>query len=642
MKFKICILFLLFGCLKSLSQSNIFTLQSPNKKVQLNISNKDNASQISAIFLGDTIIKPSVLGLKTNTTDFTTNVSYSNVSENTFDDTWNTVNGKYLTVRNHYVEYKFKVINKLNNKEQFYEIVFRLYDEGFAYNYNFPNNAIKDSVLIEKELTQLNFINDYTYWAYNDERHNLGPIVRSEKPIENVKTPAVMQLNNNRFMAIHEAEILSFAPFTLNASANDLSLTFNTEYSSRDTAFKTSWRTFILGEKVGDLVESNLLVNLNEPCKIEDTSWIKPGKSMWDWRVWGYKTQDGFQYELDTRSHKRLIDFASKNNVQYLLIDADWYGEEFNENSDPTTAKEGIDIEEAMRYAKEKNVGIILYLNDVGAKKFGLERVLKQFSDWGAVGVKYGFMTGSLEDKVKQTKKVIELCAQNKLMVDFHDGPIPPSGDRRTWPNMMTKEYGHAQADALRSHFPETSVNQVLINMIAGPLDLTNGWFDLNDAFNEKRPKVFQELPGTVVAEVAKLITIYTGWSVLPDSPEEYLDKDDLFDCIRKMPAQFDSLKILDAELDSFVSVARKAGDDWFIGSLTTRDPREISVDLSFLPKDKKYEATIYSDAEDAHFLNNKESYKIETQAVNSNSKLNIKMAPGGGNAIYIKNITSL
>lgn len=641
MKFKICILFLLFGCLKSVSQSNIFTLQSPNKKVQLNISNNDNASHLSAIFLGDTIIKPSVLGLKTNTTDFTSNVSYSNVSENTFDDTWNTVNGKYLTVRNHYVEYKFKV-NKLNNKEQFYEIVFRLYDDGFAYHYNFPNNTIKDSVLIEKELTQLNFINDYTYWAYNDERHNLGPIVRSEKPIESVKIPAVMQLNNNRFMAIHEAEILSFAPLTLNASANDLSLTFNTEYSSRDNAFKTSWRTFILGKKVGDLVESNLLVNLNEPCKIEDTSWIKPGKSIWDWRVWGYKTQDGFQYELDTRSHKRLIDFASKNNVQYLLIDADWYGEEFNENSDPTTAKEGIDIEEAMRYAKERNVGIILYLNDVGAKKFGLERVLKQFSDWGAVGVKYGFMTGSLEEKVKQTKKVIELCAQNKLMVDFHDGPIPPSGDRRTWPNMMTKEFGHAQADALRSHFPETSVNQVLINMIAGPVDLTNGWFDLNDAFNEKRPKVFQELPGTVVAEVAKLITIYTGWSVLPDSPEEYLDKDDLFDCIRKMPAQFDSLKILDGELDSFVSVARKAGNDWFIGSLTTRDPREITVDLSFLPKDKKYEATIYSDTEDTHFLNNKESYKIHTQTVDANSKLDIKMAPGGGNAIYIKDITNL
>ena len=641
MKIKICIFFLLLGCFESFSQSKLYKLYSPNKKIQLNISNKENASLISAVFIGDTIIKPSVLGLKNNSTDFTSNVSYSNFSETTFDDTWKTVNGKYLTVRNHYNEYRFTV-SKLNNKEQHYEIIFRLYDEGFAYQYNFPTDAIKDNVLIEKELTHLNFNNDFTYWAYNGETHNLGPILRSKKNIEDIKIPAVMQLNNKRFMAIHEAEILSFAPFTLNASANDLSLKFNTEYSSREKAFKTSWRAFILGEKVGDLVESNLLVNLNEPCKIEDTSWIKPGKSTWDWRVWGYKAKDGFQYELDTKSHKRLIDFASKNNVQYLLIDADWYGEEFNENSDPTTAKDGVDIEEAMRYAKERNVGIILYLNDVGAKKFGLERVLKQFSDWGAVGVKYGFMTGSLEDKVKQTKKVIELCAQNKLMVDFHDGPIPPNGDRRTWPNMMAKEFGHAQADALRSHFPETSVNQVLINMIAGPLDLTNGWFDLNDAFTEKRPKVFQELPGTVVAEVAKLITIYTGWSVLPDSPEEYLDKDDLFDCIRKMPAQFDSFKILDAELDAFVSVARKAGDDWFIGSLTTREPREITVNLNFLPKDKKYEATIYSDLEDSHFLNNKESYKIDTQAVNSNSKLNIKMAPGGGNAIYIRDITGL
>ncbi len=639
MKIKISIVIVLFASLISCSKPDIFTLQSPNNQVKVSISNKNNESRITAVYAGDTLIKQSPLGLKVNGTNFTDAVSITDFSNSEFDDTWNTVNGKFLTVRNHYNEYKMKV-SKTDNPQQFYEIIFRLYDEGFAYRYNFPADAVKDSMLIDNELTELSFKNDFTYWAYNGERHNLGPVQRSEKNMDKVLIPMVMQLADNRFMAIHEAEITDFAYFSINASSDNQSLRFNTSYSARNEPFKTAWRTFILGEKVGDLAESNLLVNLNEPCKIEDTSWIKPGKTMWDWRVWGYKTPDGFEYGLNTESHKRLIDFASKNNVQYLLIDADWYGPEFSESSDPTSSKGAINIEEDMAYAKSKNVGVFLYLNDVGAKSFGLERVLKQFSDWGASGVKYGFMQGTDEEKVKQTLKVVQLCAKYKLMVEFHDGPIPPNGDRRTWPNMIAKEFGHAQADAMRSHYPETSVNQVLINQVAGPLDLTNGWFDLSNAHLEKRPKVFREIPGTVVAEVAKLITIYTGLTVLSDSPEEYLKKDDLFDCIRKMPPQFDSYNVLDAKLDEFVTVARKAGNNWFIGSLTNRDPRTLEIDLSFLSADKKYKATLYEDAEDSNFLTNKESYTIRTQEVNSGTKLTVKLAPGGGNAIYIEEIS--
>ena len=491
--------------------------------------------------------------------------------------------------------------------------------------------------MIDTELTELNVNGDFTYWAYNGEEHNIGPVLKSAKSINKVRTPVVLQLDNKKFMAIHEADIIEFAPFSVNASVNNQSLGFNTTYSSRNQPFKTSWRAFMIGDRIGDLVESNLLENLNEPCKIENTSWIKPGKSLWDWRVLGYKTDDSYTYQLNTNSHKRFIDFASENNIQYLLIDADWYGSEFKKSSDPTSARDGIDIADCMQYAAKRKVGIILYLNDVGAKKFGLERVLKQFHEWGAVGVKYGFMKGNAEEKVKHTREVVELCAKYKLMVDFHDNPIPPSGDIRTWPNLVTREYGHAQADGKKSYFPETAVNQPLINMIAGPLDLTNGWFDLNNA--DSRVKVFQKIPGTVVAEVAKLITIYSGWMVLPDSPEEYLKKDDLFDCIRNMPAQFDSYKVIDAKMDEFVCIGRKSGDDWFIGSLTNREKRTILLDLSFLPKDRKYEATIYEDAENSHFLDNKEAYTIRKQQVNSTTTLTIKMGAGGGNAIYIKNI---
>lgn len=635
---KIKTLLLALVSLLSCSKQNDFLLSSPNEELQITITNKNNTSTFSVIYANDTILNQSPIGLQIGETNFTENVSFKDFTEKEINETWKTINGKQPTVQNHYKAYTFK-ITKTNAVKQYHEIVFRLYDKGFAYRYNFPSGAIKDSLLIKNELTELHFKDDFKYWAYNGENNNLGPVFRSQKSIEMVRTPTVLQLSQDNYIAIHEAEIIEFEPFSINASGKEYSLAFNTNFSSRKEGFKTSWRSFILGNKPGDLVESNLLINLNAPCEIEDTSWILPGKTLWDWRVWGYKSKDGFEYGLNTISHKRFIDFASENNIQYLLIDADWYGDEFNQSSNPTTSKKGVDIKECMRYAKEKDVGIILYLNDIGAKQFGLERVLKQFSEWGAIGVKYGFMRGSWEDKVKHTRNVVKLCAKYKLMVNFHDSPVPPSGDRRTYPNLVTKEFGHSQADAKKSYFPEKAVTSPFINMIAGPLDMCNGWFDLNGAHS--RVKVFEEIPGTVAAEVAKLIVCYTGWMVLPDSPEAYLKKNDLFDCIRNMPAQFNGFKVIDGVIGEYISVARRAGDDWFIGSLTNRDPRTIAIDFSFLPKNNTYEATFYEDADDTHFLNNKESYSIRKHLVNSETRLSIKMAAGGGNSIYLKKINN-
>ncbi|MEP4884524.1 glycoside hydrolase family 97 catalytic domain-containing protein, partial [Maribacter dokdonensis] len=431
--------------------------------------------------------------------------------------------------------------------------------------------------------------------------------------------------------------IKNTAPISFNVSNKSGVLSINNKPVSVSSGFETSWRTFIIGNKAGSLVSSDLLVNLNEPNKIEDSSWIKPGKALWDWRVWGYTTKDGFVYGGNTVSHKRMIDFASQNNIQYLLIDADWYGSEFNESSDPTTSKSDIDIEECIAYGKKNNVGIILYLNDVGAKTYGLENVIKQFAAWGAVGIKYGFMKGTPKQKVIHTQEVVQLCAKYKLMVNFHDSPVTPSGDYRTWPNLMSKEYGHAQADAKRSYYPETAVNATLINMISGPLDLTNGYFDLNEA--HKRDKVFQQLPGTVVAEVAKLIAVHTGWMVLPDSPEAYMAKEDLFNAIRLMPAQFNGFKVLDGEIDEYVSIARKAGENWFVGSLTNRESREINLPLDFLDEGEKYKATLYEDASDSHFLENKESYTISITEFTKESNLKIRMASGGGHVLHLEKI---
>ena len=622
----------------SCTHEHNYILVSPNKQLQIEVQNNRDEIAFSQNYNNETLLNKSTLGLLIDTINLTKNVKITDFNSSSFDETWQTINGKYRTVRNNYNEYIIEC-QSINIHALKFEIIFRCYDDGYAYRYHFPKQAAFDSLQISKEVTKLNFAKDFTWWSYNGENNNIGPVTATDTSDMSIRTPIVMETENNLFFSIHEAEIIRYSPFSLRSSGGEHSLEFQISETKDILPIKTSWRTFIIGKREGDLVESNLIVNLNEPCKIENPSWIKPGKVMWDWRVWGYKSEDGFEYGLNTTSHKRFIDFAANNNIQYLLIDADWYGSEFSENSDPTTSREDVDIVECMRYAKEKDVGVILYLNDVGAKKFGLERVLKQFSKWGASGVKYGFMRGSWEDKVKHTRNVVEICAKYKLMVNFHDNPVPPSGDRRTYPNLVTKEFGHSQADAKRSYFPEKPVTSSFVNMVAGPLDMCNGWFDLNKAHS--RVRVFEEIPGTVVAEVAKLIVIYSGWSVLPDSPEEYLKKDDLFDCIRKMPAQFDDFKVLDGKIGEYISVARRADDNWFIGSLTNREARTITINLSFLPKEKNYEATVYKDTEETHFLNNKESYKIEKHSVSSENKITIKMAAGGGNAIYLKDITN-
>ncbi len=609
------------------------TFQSPDGKCKAVLKTSDEALLLSLFFDGDTLLDKTEFVLSTDSFNLSKAVKITRIQETKTDETWEAVNGKNPIVRNYYNGYLLDCQNELG---KIFNLEFRLYDKGFAYRFLFPEPR-----KVVKENSTIRFPFDFSLWAYNGENHNIGPVKISNLKDEKVRNPVVLETRRGNYFAIHEAAIFDYAPFVL--TNNSKSLAFNLVQSCipADSSVKSSWRAFMIGREPGDLIESDLLVNLNEPCKIDDTSWIRPGRTMWDWRVWGYTAPDGFQYGLNTVSHKRFIDFAAKNNVQYLLIDADWYGPEFSENADPTSAREGVNIEECMAYAKEKGVGIILYLNDVGARKFGLERVLKQFADWGAAGVKYGFMTGTPQEKVVNTRRIVELCAENKLMVDFHDNPIAPSGDRRTWPNLITKEFGHAQADAKRSYFPETAVTAPFVNMLAGPLDLSDGWFSLNDAFGHGRQRVFEPIPGTVTAEVAKLMVIYSGLLVLPDAPEEYLKKDDLFDCIRQMPAEFDGYKVIKGEIGRYISVARKAGDEWFVGTLTNRDMRKLQLNFEFLDSGKQYVATFYEDAPDAHYLNNKEAYQIRKDIpIYKETKIVANLAPGGGQAFWIRPVS--
>ncbi len=622
-----------FLCTVFAIQAQQFELYSPNGQIELVFKYEHSIASYDLATNGKQIIENARLGL-TLDPSFSDTLRVVGNDTRTFDEHYEMKWWKNKKVRNHYNELRV-TMQEIGMKGKIFSLIFRAYDDGIAFRYEFPEQEDLTEFRIEEDLTEFSFVDDYTWWSANGERDNLGPMSINAMR-EPVPLPMVLKCADSLYLAIHEAAIYDFAHFHLKKTGPKPN-TFQCEVqgsSKAMTGMPTSWRALFIGRTPGALLESNLLVNLNPPSKIKDASWIRTGISMWDWRVWGFKNEEGFIYGMDTPSHKRLIDFAARNKIDFLLMDADWYGPEFSTDSDPTTANNKIDIEENLTYAKSKNVGIILYLNDVGAKQFGLRRVLKQFHDWGAVGVKYGFMTSSGQEKVLQTRRVVELCAEYKLMVNFHDNPIPPSGDERTWPNTFTREYCHSQADAKYSYYPETAVSSAFINMLAGPLDMCNGWYGFEDS--EVRPKVFKFIPGTVAAENAKLVVIFSGLSVLPDAPENYDAKSEMFDFVKSLPNSFDSYHVLGGDIESYISVARKAGENWYVGSLTTREPRELTIKLDFLTPKVKYKAFLYEDVTETHYISNREAYSTRQILVDSDSEIEIRLAPGGGNAIRI------
>ena len=624
-------LFILTVTLSS-CQKNTQIFTSPDSNIEVELTMKENNPTFNLKYNNNLLLDNSQLGLLLNDTTFGEGFTIAKISKTSFDETWKPVISKVSSIRNNYNQWNV-ILKETAATQREFEIIFRLYNDGVAFRYNIPEQANISEFEILADKTTLNFTTDVKWWSGNDEHENLFSSTLDSLPLT-VKTPLVANFSNSVWMAFCEGAIYDYSDFIVKKCVAKNTIGCDMYASKGKVGVPTSWRVIQLGQSAGALLESNILDNLNPECKIEDASWIKTGKAMWDWRVWTYKTRDGFEYGLNTESHKRFVDFAAKNNIKYLLIDADWYGPEFEENSDPTKAKEGIDIQNFLKYADKKGIKVILYLNDVAAKKYGLETILSQFHDWGAAGIKYGFMEGTGQQKVLHTREVTRLCAKYQLLVNFHDLPIPPSGDTRTWPNLIAREYCHAQADAKRSYWPETAVSAAFINMLTGPLDMTNGWYDLNSAHSRER--VFQPIPGTVAAENAKLVVYSSGMMILPDAPEEYEKKADLFEFIKNLPDSYDEFKVLGGTPNTYISVARRKGNNWYIGNLTNRDSRIIKLPLNFLDKSKKYKAIIYEDTPESHFLNNKEDYRIREVDVTSKSIFDLHLASGGGSSITI------
>ena len=601
---------------------------SPDESIIASVAEQDGKIFVSVERKGKPLLEPSQLGIRLAggpKMQSSPNLrSGGPINFSRTNESWQPVWGKRKQVSNAYQQQTLSV--------ERYNIILRVYDKGLAIRYELSGD--QGQTVIASDLTTFNFAQDATCYSYNGENSNVGPEKFSDTGGDR-QAPLLAKCADDCYIAIHEAALYDAPWMKLHSVAGSKSIRVKTPKYEVKSGFKTPWRVLMVGDTPGELLDSDMLMNLNPPCQVEDPTWIKPGVCFWDWRAWGHKTKDGFTYGLDLPSWKRFVDFAEETGVPYLLLDANWYGPEFEKDSNPTETGKVNDVRELLDYANAHNVGVLLYLNDVAGRKYDLDAVLKNYHEWGAKGIKYGFMSGGGKDKVERTRRIIELCAKNQLVVDFHDGPIPPSGDMRTYPNCLTREFCHAQSDSLRAFTPKTFVTACFVNGLAGPLDMSNGMFDLENSMAQ-RPRIFEDVRSTVVGEAARSLIVFTGLNVLPDSPDSYREKSDLFEFIAAQKMPWDESRTLGGEIGEFITTMRRTGDTWLVASATNEEGRVLEIPLDFLPTGR-FQMTIYADTEESHFETNRESYEITVREVTNTETIKAKLAPGGGHCLRIE-----
>ena len=470
----------------------------------------------------------------------------------------------------------------------------------------------------------------------DDRGPSIPALARLGKDLPSALIPAVVELGSDLYLTMLESDLYSAVQqaqtgtMELARGRRQPGLLSMNPATVKGTEYCTPRRVFLIGKQPGDMILNPVPLNLAAESKLEDVSWVKPGKAMWDWMSREYET-DGFTYGIDTASYKRLIDFGSRNNIRYLLLDWYWY-----------TIKEGefevapdVDIEEVISYGREWGVQLLLYWDEWRGGTLPMEQVFRLYSDLGAAGVKYGFKGND----AAFTAEAITRAAEHKLLIDFHDKVTPMIGVHRTLPNAITSEYGHAQQDAGRVSSPGDFVQTALINMITGPVDLNYGFYALNtDPETSTRRAWILVVDSTVAAENAKVLICFNGLVVLPEPPEEFQKKIDFFEFIARMPQEgWDETRILKSEMTRYLSMARRAGEEWFVGSVVDEEGETLELALDFLEPDREYEVTYYEDAQDSHYLRNKEPYRIRTGMVKNGEVVRARMAPGGGHSMWIR-----
>ena len=687
------------------------TVSSPNGAISVSFSLADGGRPTYEMtYKGRPVVKPSHLGLElakdkhatkgfaeTSLMDGFTE-SHSEVSS--FDETWKPVWGETATIRNHYNELLVSLSQDHTGRQM--NIRFRIYDDGMGLRYEFPQQDSLVYFIVKEEHTQFAMTGDHTAWwlpgDYDTQEQETQESRLSEirarfhdavnwsnSSVANfsetgVQTSLQMKSQDGLYINIHEAALVNYPAMHLNL--DDKHMVFESWLTPDATGnkayvqvpFNTPWRTVMVSDDARDMLSSNLILNLNEPCKIEDTSWIHStkycgvwwemivGKSSWNYTDdlpsvdiykvdWNHVRPNG-RHAANTENVKRYIDFAAKNGLQEVLVEGwnigweDWANRWKWDVFDFVTPYPDFDIQYLNEYAHSKGVKLMMH-HETSSSTINYERHLEDalnlMNRYGYDAVKTGYVGDIIprgdfhfsQSMVNHYQYVVEQAAKHHVMVNGHEA-VRPTGLCRTWPNLVGNESARGtEYEAFGGSAPSHTVILPFTRLQGGPMDYTPGILETQLSTWSDNPSWVRT---TLCGQLALYLTMYSPLQMAADLPENYEKYDDAFQFIRDVATDWDDSRYLEAEPARYITVARKAKgtDRWFIGGKCNEDGHQSDLRLDFLDKGKKYVCTVYADAKDADYEKNPKAYTITRRTVKQGDRLRLKMAPGGGFAVSL------
>ena len=681
------------------------TLNSPDGNLKLTFGLSAEKTPVYSLEYKDKqVVKESKMGFVLKPAlDFSKNFSVVDTEFSESTSTWNPVLGQYREIEDNHKEMLVEL--KQEKTGWLLNIRFRLFDDGLGFRYEFPVQGNLRHFTLVEELTEFCLAGDHkAFWIPADYDTNEFPITASklsevaglidkvrEEPLAAkaptpglaVQTPLMLKSDDGLYINIHEAALVNYPAMCLNLDdknfvmSSHLTPDKNGNKGFIQTGSVTPWRTLVVSDDARDILASSLILNLNEPCKLEDTSWIKPTKYVgvwWEYFVgggstWSYtdcqdivigqtdytKLKPHGHHGANTAHVKEYIDFAAENGMDAVLVEG------WNEGWEANFAyiKEYIysftkpypdfDVEELQRYAASKGVKIIMHhetTSSVADYERQLHDAFRFMKKYGYDAVKTGYVGPIIPRSehhdgqwmVNHYNYVAKTAADYKIMVNSHEA-VRPTGMCRTYPNWIAQESARGtEFESFNGNNPDHTTILPFTRLMGGPMDYTPGIFEGDlSVYGSNKAK----LSTTLVKQLALYVTMYSPLQMAADLIENYRKYPDAFQFIKDVAADWDNTYILEAEPGDYITIARKAKgvNEWFVGGITDENAREAVIDFSFLPAGKKYVATIYADGKKADWRTNPKDYVITTRKVTSKTKLKQRLAPSGGVAISIKEL---
>ena len=652
-------LVLIFLVVSLLSVAKDVKVSSPDGALTVTVGVDGGKAWYQVMRGQERIIDRSPLGFVLGDGDFKDNFKMGKVTRLSLDETWSQPWGEDAQVRNHYNELRVR-LQERNGHKRCLDVVFRAFDDGVAFRYEYPRQPGLQDFVIMDEVTQFALPTDAQAWsipalqAYYEGIYTREPVSKKG----NMSGPIALEVNDSLYMAIMEANLTDYSTMNLSHEGTTLKVDLvpwkNGDRVRVGDTRVSPWRAIIIGRKAADILLSRMALNLNDPCKIDDTSWVKPTKYVGIW--WAMQKQlwtwaQGDRHGATTANAKRYIDFAARHGFGGVLVegwnygwDGDWgrYGDKFNF----TQAYPDYDLKGLANYARERGVRIIAHNETGGAAQNyenQMEDAYRLYHSLGINTVKTGyvnphFYNGELQHSqwgIRHFRKVIETAARYQLMIVNHEGAMP-SGIQRTWPNLIGTESMRGQEwnafDRAGGNPPYHECILPFTRGLGGPMDFTPGIFNYhNDSVPGTRPQT------TLAHQLAEYIVIYSPGHMAADLIENY-EHQPAFKFIEEVPTNWERTLVPHAAMGKYVVYARqeRGTDNWYIGGVTDDQARDFTLPLDFLTDGARYEAIIYEDGPDADYRTNPYPMTIRRLEVDRSNVLNLHLAPGGGVAIQL------